>query len=68
MDGFLAASTTNADSVDDKALLGLVSETTSLVRARRTRRTVDNVQLTVLPAADTKQEAENIRLLLTLEL
>ena len=39
------------DTVDDIALLGLVAETTSPVGARRAGCTVDNIQLTVLPAA-----------------
>ena len=50
-DGLLAVTTADADAVDNVALLGLVAETTSLVGARGTRGTVDNVQLTVLPAA-----------------
>lgn len=47
-DGSLAATTADADTVDDIALLGLVSETTGLVGARGARGTVDNVQLTKL--------------------
>lgn len=46
--GSLAATTTNADAVDDEALLGLVSQSAGLVRARRTRSAVDDVQLSVL--------------------
>lgn len=44
----LAATTSNADTVDDEALLGLVSQSAGLVGAGRTRSTVDNVQLSVL--------------------
>ena len=44
----LATTTSDADSVDDIALLGLVTQTTSLVGTRRTRGAVDDVQLTVL--------------------
>jgi hypothetical protein len=44
----LATTTTNADAVDDKALLGLVSETASLVGTRRTRSAVNYVELTIL--------------------
>jgi len=59
-----ATTTADTDTVDDVSLLGLVSKTTSLVWARGARGTVDNVQLTVLPAANTQQEAHDIRLLL----
>ena len=40
----LAATTADTHAVDDIALLGLVSETASLVGARRARGAVDNVQ------------------------
>ena len=63
-DVFLAVATADADAVDNVALLGLVAETTSLVGARGTRSTVDNVQLTVFPATNAEQETEDIRLLL----
>ena len=46
----LAVTTADADAVDNVALLGLVAKTTSLVRARGARSTVDDVQLAVLPA------------------
>lgn len=59
----LSVSTSHTDTVDDKTLLGLVTETSSLVGTRRTRGTVDHVELTVLPAADAKQESHHIRLL-----
>lgn len=44
----LAATATDADTVDDVALLGLVTETTGLVGTRGARSTVDGVQLTEL--------------------
>lgn len=44
----LAATTADADTVDNVSLLGLVSEAASLVEAGRSRRTVDDVQLTEL--------------------
>jgi len=62
----LATSTADTDTVDDITLLGLVTQTASLVRARRTGSTVDDVQLSKLPAADTEKEAQDIRLLLLL--
>ena len=64
----LAATTAHADAVDDKALLGLVAETASLVGARRTRRTVQHRQLAVLPAAQAHQETQHVGLLLLVQL
>ena len=49
-DVLLAVTAADTDAVDHVALLGLVAKTTSLVRARGTRSTVDDVQLAVLPA------------------
>ena len=49
-DVFLAVATADADAVDNVALLGFVAKTASLVRARRARGPVDDVQLAVLPA------------------
>jgi len=57
---FLAVTPPDTDTVDNIALLGLVTKTASLVRAGRTGGTVDDVQLTVLPAADTEEETEDI--------
>lgn len=64
----LTTTTTDTDAVDDVALLGLVAEAASLIGARGTAGTVDNVQLTELPAADTEDETEDIRLLLLVKL
>lgn len=50
-DVLLPVTAADANTVDNIALLGLVAETTGLVGARGTRGTVDDVQLTVLPAA-----------------
>lgn len=50
-DGLLAVTTADTNAVDDIALLGFVAKAASLVGARWTRRTVDNVQLTIFPAA-----------------
>lgn len=44
----LAATTADAHTVDNIALLGLVTEAAGLVGARRARGTVDNVQLAKL--------------------
>lgn len=45
-------------------LLGLVSQPAGLVGSGGSRSTVEVGQLTVLPAADTEQEAHHIGLLL----
>lgn len=44
-------SSPDTHTVDHVSLLRLVSETAGLVRARGARSAVDNVELTVLPAA-----------------
>ena len=59
----LATTTANPHSVNDETLLGLVSETASLVWARWTRGAVNDVKLAVFPAADAKDEAEDVTLL-----
>jgi len=64
----LATSTADTDTVDNIALLGLVTQTACLIRTRWTGSTVDDVQLSELPAADTEQEAQDIGLLLLLQL
>merc|ERR1719183_148746 len=60
--------TLDSHTVDDVALLGLVSETASLVRPRRPRGPVDRRQLTVLPRPDPEKEPKHIRLLPLIEL
>lgn len=47
----LAVTPADTDTVDDVSLLGLVSETASLVRSRWAGSPVDNVELAVLPAS-----------------
>lgn len=44
----LATTTSDADTVDDIALFGLVSQATSLVGSRRARSAVDDIQLSEL--------------------
>lgn len=65
--GLLASSTANTDTVDHVTLLGLVPKTTSFVGARRARSTVNDIERTEFPAADTEKEAENVALLLLLD-
>ena len=65
--GTFAATTTHTDSVDDKALLGLESQTASLIGTSGSGRTMQFCQLTVLPDADAKQVTHNITLLLPVQ-
>ena len=60
--GPLAATTADADTVDDVALLGLVAETAGLVGTSGVRGAVDARKLTKLPAADTLDEAHDVGL------
>jgi hypothetical protein len=62
--GALPVAATHAHAVDHEALLGLVAEAAGLVGARGARSAVDDRELAVLPAADTLDELENVRLLL----
>lgn len=59
-DVFLAVTPADTDTVDNVALLGLVAETTSLVGARGTGSTVDDIQLAVLPAAESGQYVQSL--------
>jgi hypothetical protein len=67
-DGTFAATATDTDAVDDIALLGLVAQATSLVRARGSGSAVDDVELAVFPAAHAEEEAEDIGLFVLIEL
>eukprot|EP00732_Lithocolla_globosa_P002405 Lithocolla_globosa_v1_NODE_1561_length_2485_cov_1241.114815.p2 type:complete len:177 gc:universal NODE_1561_length_2485_cov_1241.114815:1200-1730(+) len=67
-DGAFATSTANTHSVNDIPLLGLVSHTTGLVGTRRTRGTVDGVELAKFPASHTQNEAKNVGLFLLVKL
>jgi len=62
-----ATSTTNANTVDNVALLGLVSQSAGLVRSGWAGGAVNDIQLAKLPAADTEKESQDIRLLLLLK-
>lgn len=64
-DGSLSATSSDSDSVDDETLLGLVTESSSLVGSRGSRGTVDDVLLSVFPASDSVQESHDIGLLLS---
>merc|ERR1711959_495476 len=60
VDGALAATTTNTDTIHAESLLGLVPETACLVGAGGA---VSRGELTVLPGTDSLEEAEHITLL-----
>jgi len=62
--GALAGTTAHANAVDNKALLGLVPEPASLVRASRAGAAVDGGELAVLPHPHAGEEAKHVRLLL----
>lgn len=64
----LAASAANLHSVDNVALLSLVSEAASLLGTSGAGATVNRWQLAVLPGADAQQKAHSVRLLLLPEL
>ena len=63
-DGALATSTANASAINAEPLLGLVSQTASLVGPGRTGHTADGGELAILPHAHTLKKAEDIALLL----
>lgn len=50
--GLLPVSSSNSDSVDHVALLGLVTQSSSLVGSRRSGRSVDNGELSELPTPE----------------
>jgi hypothetical protein len=62
--GSLSATTTNADTVDNVSLLGLVAQSSSLVGAGGVAGTVDGGELSVFPASHSQQKSEGIRLFL----
>jgi hypothetical protein len=64
----LSVSSPDSDSVDEITLLGLVAQSPSLVGSGRSGCTVDNGQLSVLPTSNSRDELENVRLLLGVEL
>jgi hypothetical protein len=77
-DGFTVSSTLwcwllsvtppDSDSVDQITLLGLVSQSPSLVGSRRSRCSVNNGELSVLPTSYSRYELEDIRLFLGVQL
>jgi hypothetical protein len=63
-DGLLSATSSDSNSVDDVTLLGLVSESSGLIRSGRSGASVDGGELSVFPSSETKNEVQNVRLLL----
>lgn len=63
-DRLLPVALPDSDSVDHIALLGLVAQSSSLVRSRRARSSVDDVELAVFPAANAEEETEDVGLFL----
>jgi len=62
----LLSSTTssNLDSIDNKPLFGSVSQPSGLLGSRGSRTSVNCIQLSILPAPDSKKEGHHVRLLL----
>ena len=64
----LTSTTSDGTPNDHVALLGLVTQTVSLVGPRRTVDLGDAVALAVLPGADAEEESEGVALLVTPQL
>ena len=64
----LAITSLDLNTVNAITLLGLVTETVSLIRSRTLSGSVDGRQLPELPSSQTKQESHDIRLLLVPQL
>ena len=65
VDGSLSSSSSDSDSVDDVSLLGFETESSGLVESGRLLDLVDNWKLSVLPASNSHDESDDIRLLLS---
>lgn len=63
----LSATSSHSNTEDNETLLGLVTQSSGLVWSGRSRSTVDDVLLSVLPTSDSQQESGDIRLLLSLQ-
>ena len=68
MDGSLSSTSSDSNSVDDVSLLLLESEGSGLIQSWWSLDLVDNWKLSVLPASDSEDESNDIRLLLSPEL
>ncbi len=64
----LSTTTTDTYTIDYISLLGLVTEATGLIGTCGIRCSVYTIQLAILPTPNTKQESEEVRLLLSPQL
>merc|ERR1711975_161625 len=67
VDSPMSSSSSDSNSVDDVSLLLFESEGSSLVQSGRSLDLVDDWELSVLPASDSKDKSDDIRLLLSPE-
>ena len=65
MDGSLSSTSSNSDSVDNVSLLLLESEGSGLIQSGWSLDLVDDWELSVLPASDSEDKSDDIRLLLS---
>ena len=63
VDSSLSSSSSDSDSVDDVSLLLFESKSSGLVESRWSSDSVDDSELSVLPASDSEHESDNVRLL-----
>jgi hypothetical protein len=63
-DGLLSTTSSDSNSVDDVTLLGLVTESSGLIRSGGSRASVDGGELSVFPSSKTKNEVQDVGLLL----
>ena len=63
VDCSLSSTSSDSNSVDDVSLLLFESKSSSLIKSRWSGNSVHNWKLSVLPASDSKDESDNIRLL-----
>jgi len=63
-DGLLSATSSDSNSVDDVALLGLVAESSGLIGSGGSGASVDGGELSVFPGSETKNEVQDVGLLL----
>jgi hypothetical protein len=66
--GLLPVSPPNSNPVDKVTLLGLVTQSPSLVGSGRSGCSVDNGELSVFPTSYSRDELEDVTLLLCVEL
>jgi len=59
-DWFLSATSADSDSVDNDTLLGLVSESSGLIRSGWLGNSVDSWELSVFPVSETEDESHHV--------